>query len=126
MKPDKTRLKYLYQSVVEPYEKKIKSKWKWEKGEKERVVQNYIMFCEAAGVRDLERIDEMIQEYLKFATKRANQWVTWQHAERRNYLGFVLNRDEAKIAGSKMNQDNAPKANDLNIAGTQTSEHWDF
>jgi len=126
MRPDRKLVSHLYKSCVVPFEELAKTKWVWDKGEKPRILQTYITYCEAAGVRDDSRIEEMVGDFIEEIQKRGKKWGQWAHANRSNYLGFVLKRDDIKIAGAKLNPENKAKAEDFAIAGTQDSEEWDF
>lgn len=126
MRPDRKQVSYLYKACVIPYEQLLTSKWKWEAGEKPRILQAYIMYCEAAEVRDLERIPEMLDAFIAVVQARGKKWSQWESANRINYLGFVLKRDDIKLAGVKANPDKGPKATDFAIAGTKSSDDWDF
>lgn len=126
MRPDRKQVSTLYKGTVSYFEELTSSKWSWNSGEKPRILQGYIIFCEAAGVRDKDRIPEMMDLFLKIMEKRSKKWIQWSEASRVNYLGFLLRREDLKVEGSKMNTDNKADAKDLEIAGTKTSDEWEF
>jgi len=126
MRPKRQQLTKLYNVAKTPYEILTKAEWDWNKDEKKRVLQSFIMFCELQGVRDRERLDEMMDAYSIYIMEAAKTWIGWQHASRINYLGFVLKKDNMAIYVAKMNQPKQNDAQSKNIAGTKESGDWEF
>lgn len=124
MRPKGPQLTSLYKSVSSQYETAIDVKWKWQAGEKKRVLQSFIRFCESMKVRDRELLEEMMSGFGSYVEKQSKLWSKWDKATRENYLGFVMKTESIAIYVAKTVRDDS--AEELEIEGTKTNDEWDF
>jgi putative lipoic acid-binding regulatory protein len=122
-------LKKLYATFSSIYKAGVGRSFKFKRGEKGRVKNIFTYTSEAMGIRDSTRFDEVLEMVAKYVTDKTKEWLKWNHRSRNNYLGFLEKRDEIEIfvrreqVGNELNEN---VAEDLQIAGRDSGEQWDF
>jgi superfamily II DNA or RNA helicase len=113
-------LKLIYSSFEHPY-KQLVGKWEWKKGYKPRVKQLFVTMTEQMNIRTQDRFDEAIDSFIEYVEQGTKQWLGWDKATPLNYLGFLANKSSVELfAATKV------LGNDLDIAGTETNDTWEF
>ena len=123
MRPKGSELTKLYKLTTKPYEDILDLKWDWNKGEKKRVLQSFIQFCEVNKVRDRELLEEMMLEFQNYVQIQAKAWSKWDRADRNNYIGFLARKESIAMYFQKQKEDSA---SDTEIAGTEDQDEWSF
>ena len=117
------RLKKLYGTLSNMYEYYVGSKFQYKSGEKGRVKNIFTYVCESMGARDEKEFEEALRMFAKYISTKTEEWLRWDKRSRKNYLGFLEKPDEIEVYVSgelKVSEQN------LDIAGTQEEDEWDF
>lgn len=128
MKPTGTDLRVFYRRFETMFTRLTEQEFKWKPGEKGKFITGYIRMCEAMGVRDEARIEEMTDLYMQLLETQTKAWWKWPRATRVNLLGFLTNSDQIKIFAGKKKK---PILHDVSAAslgsiGTETQADWDI
>lgn len=119
MKLDRSKRNKIYKGFDHVYKKHVGIPFKFQKGEKGRVVNLFTQFCELSGVRDPDLFDEVYLEFAKYLISKTKEWLSWEHASRVNYIGFLDKPQSMSIFIKKTD------SQETSIAG-QTDEGWSF
>jgi len=128
MKPSGLDLRIFYRRFETLFERLTGQDFKWNSGEKGKYVNGYIRMCEAMGVRDESRIEEMVDLYMQLLESQLVSWWRWPKATRVNLFGFITNLDQIKIFAGKKKQPflKMSSAMETGSVGTETQADWDI
>lgn len=118
------KLKVVYNTVKKVYYKNVKKNFKFKKGEKSRIKDVFTHIKEALKENEentsFKNVLDFFEDYLDSKTK---SWLAWDKKSRFNYIGFLLREEDIYvfIKGETIDDDE-----DLDMAGYNDSESWDF
>jgi hypothetical protein len=113
-------------SVYNLFQKKYKivtgSNFRWEIGERKRVIAIFTKISEALGLRDGEHFPKVFEIYSDYLLSHIKSWSCWSNATRKNLLGFLDKVENINIFINK----SLNVHREIDIAGTGGKDEWEF
>ena len=88
------RRKKLQKVVEENYKAITALAFKWQTGEKDRVVKVASMMADLKG--EHEDFDSMLLSFHSYVEKHTKEWLEWPDGNRNNYIGYLHKTERVK------------------------------
>lgn len=117
------RRKEIYDLFTSVYKEVTGLRWSWKTGEKQRVVEAFILFAEGMGIREDAKYIKVLDKFGPYLHERIKIWLNWDKASRQNFLPLVFKKEDCRIYTARISQTLNDKTQ---LAGTITNEEWEF